>query len=55
MTLLVGTLSLLEPEFVGRTVWRLYGIDYGFFPLVQPILGLIWLLWPGTRKAYMTA
>ncbi|AEB12217.1 hypothetical protein [Marinithermus hydrothermalis] len=55
MTLLVGTLSLLEPEFVGRTVWRLYGIDYGFFPLVQPILGLIWLLWPGTRKAYMTS
>jgi len=50
--LLVGTLSLLEPEVIGRTVWHDYGIDYGFLPLIQPILGLIWLLWPENRRAF---
>lgn len=25
------------------TVWRLFGADYGFLPLVLPILGLWWL------------
>jgi hypothetical protein len=24
-------------------VWSLYGIGYGFVPLVLPILGLLWL------------
>lgn len=52
MVLLVGTLSLVDPELVGRTVWRHYGVDYGYFPLVQPILGLIWLFWPETLRAY---
>jgi hypothetical protein len=54
LTLVVGTLSLpfLFPELIGGTVWRLYGIDYGFFPLFQPLLGLIWLFWPATLKAY---
>lgn len=52
MVLLVGTLSLVDPELVGRTVWRHYGADYGYFPLVQPLLGLIWLFWPETLRAY---
>lgn len=55
LTLVVGTLSLVMPDVIGRTVWRLYGIDYGFFPLVQPVLGLIWLFWPPTARAYGVA
>jgi len=40
----VGTLSLVDPEaFPRATVWSLYGIGYGFVPLILPILGLIWL------------
>jgi hypothetical protein len=52
MCLVVGSLSVVRPALVGRTVWRLFGIDYGFFPLVQPALGLLWLLWPTTRAAF---
>jgi hypothetical protein len=52
MTLLVGTLSFTHPELIGRTVWRHFGADYGYFPLVQPLLGLAWLFWPATVKAY---
>jgi hypothetical protein len=52
MTLIVGTLSFLMPEAIGRTVWRHFGQDYGFFPLFQPLLGLVWLLWPLTMEAY---
>ena len=52
MTLLIGTLSFIYPDIIGRTVWRAFGADYGFFPLVQPILGLAWLLQPTTLKAY---
>lgn len=52
MVLLIGTLSILEPDVIGHTAWRLYGIDYGFFPLVQPILGLLWLFHPKTLVAY---
>ncbi|MBI3959822.1 MAG: hypothetical protein HY328_13510 [Chloroflexi bacterium] len=52
MTLLVGTLSFIYPEMIGRTVWRHFGADYGYFPLFQPIIGLIWLVWPETRKTY---
>lgn len=52
MTLLVGTLSFLYPAVIGSTVWRHFGADYGFFPLFQPILGLIWLLWPETLRNY---
>ena len=52
MVLLVGTLSLVDPDLVGRTVWRHYGADYGYFPLFQPVLGLIWLFWPETLRAY---
>ncbi len=40
----VGTLSLLDPAaFPRATVWSLYGIGYGFVPLVLPVLGLLWL------------
>jgi hypothetical protein len=52
LTLLVGAWSMIEPDVVGRTVWRHFGEDYGYFPLVQPILGLLWLLWPQTLALY---
>lgn len=52
MCLIVGTLSLLYPDAIGSTAWRAFGIDYGFFPLIQPILGLLWLWHPTTRAAY---
>jgi hypothetical protein len=42
--LTVGTLSLVEPAaFPRATVWSVYGIGYGFVPLVLPVLGLVWL------------
>lgn len=37
---------------IGGTAWGHFGRDYGYFPLVQPLLGLAWLLWPATRRAY---
>ena len=39
-------------QLIGRTAWGHFGSDYGYFPLVQPLLGLFWLLWPATRAAY---
>ena len=40
----VGTLSVVEPEaFPRATVWSVFGIGYGFVPLLLPILGLAWL------------
>jgi hypothetical protein len=40
----IGTLSVVDPEaFPRATVWSVYGIGYGFVPLVLPILGLAWL------------
>ncbi|MQA15903.1 MAG: hypothetical protein GEV09_17640 [Pseudonocardiaceae bacterium] len=42
--LAVGTASVAVPEaFPDATVWSGYGIGYGFFPLVLPVLGLLWL------------
>ncbi len=42
--LAVGTLSLLDPAaFPRATVWSIYGIGYGFVPVILPILGLLWL------------
>ena len=42
--LTVGTLSVVDPAaFPRATVWSVYGIGYGFVPLVLPVLGLIWL------------
>jgi hypothetical protein len=52
MTLLVGTLSIINPDLIGSTVWRLFGIDYGFFPLLQPLLGLAWLFHRETLQSY---
>ena len=52
LVLLVGTLSLVFSDTIGRTVWRYYGIDYAFFPLIQPLLGLLWLFHPKTLAAY---
>ena len=52
MVLLVGTLSYVMPDTIGRTVWARFGADYGYFPLIQPILGLTWLFNRETRAAY---
>jgi cytochrome bd-type quinol oxidase subunit 2 len=42
--LLVGTFSAARPDdFPRATVWSLYGIGYGFVPLVLPVVGLWWL------------
>lgn len=53
MVLLIGTLSYLIPETIGRTVWAHFGADYGYFPLIQPILGLAWLFNRETRATYV--
>ncbi|MDO5661265.1 MAG: hypothetical protein Q4G40_01095 [Brachybacterium sp.] len=43
--LVVGTLTLLDPQlFPDATVWSLYGIGYGFVPLLLPIIALAYLL-----------
>ncbi|MFC5061266.1 hypothetical protein [Actinomycetospora atypica] len=40
----VGLFTLLAPEdFADDTVWTDFGIGYGFFPLILPVLGLLWL------------
>lgn len=40
----VGALSIALPEyFQHQTVWSLFGIGYGFIPLVLPIVGLYWI------------
>jgi hypothetical protein len=52
LVLIVGTLSFIYPDVIGRTVWRHYGVDYAFFPLVQPILGLLWLFNSQTLTVY---
>lgn len=52
LTLLVGTISYISPTLFGRTVWRHFGEDYGYFPLFQPLIGLAWLLLPATLRAY---
>lgn len=52
LVLVVGSLSFVYPDVIGRTVWRYYGMDYGFFPLIQPFLGLLWLFHPKTLAAY---
>ena len=51
-TLVVGILSILYPEMIGSTVWRYFGIDYAFFLLIQPLIGLAWRLYPETMQAY---
>lgn len=51
-TLVVGTISLINYDLVGHNAWTYFGMDYAFFPLVQPLLGLAWLLHPTTLRAY---
>lgn len=42
--LVVGTLSIFDNSvFPHSTVWSWYGMSYGWFPLIMPIVGLIWL------------
>lgn len=42
--LVVGSISVFAPDFFPRsTVWSWYGVSYGWFPLVMPIVGLWWL------------
>jgi hypothetical protein len=42
--LAVGTASLVWPDaFPDATVWSLFGVGYGFVPLILPVLGLLWL------------
>ncbi|HEX5594960.1 MAG TPA: hypothetical protein VFX61_02910 [Micromonosporaceae bacterium] len=42
--LAIGAASLLAPSaFPDDTVWSRFGEGYGFFPLVLPVLGLLWL------------
>jgi hypothetical protein len=42
--LVVGTLSVIDrTAFPDQAVWSLYGMGYGFVPLVLPILGLLWI------------
>jgi hypothetical protein len=49
--LVIGTASLVDPAaFPKATVWSLYGIGYGFVPLVLPILGLLWLRGRSDRR-----
>lgn len=50
--IVVGALSLAVPATIGHTAWGRFGADYGFFPLFQPVLGLIWLFWPPTMRRY---
>ncbi|WP_298589033.1 hypothetical protein [uncultured Kocuria sp.] len=40
----VGLLSVLVPElFPEASVWSHFGQDYGYVPLVLPVVGLAWL------------
>jgi hypothetical protein len=50
--LIVGVLSFVMVQAFEHTSWRYFGADYGFFPLLQPFIGLVWLFWPDTRRAY---
>jgi hypothetical protein len=52
LAVVVGVWSFIDPPFIGHTVWRHFGEDYGYFPFFQPLLGLAWLLWPHTLRAY---
>lgn len=52
LVLVIGALSFIAPDLIGSTAWRHFGQDYGFFPLIQPLLGLVYLLWRPTRVAF---
>lgn len=49
--LAVGTASVVVPSaFPQSSVWSVYGIGYGFVPLVLPFIGLFWL-WRTRNKS----
>lgn len=42
--LVVGALTVFDSElFPETTVWSAFGIQYGFVPLVLPVVGLWWV------------
>lgn len=48
--LVVGLASYLVPSaFPDKTVWSHFGSGYGYFPLILPILGLLWLRYQSRR------
>ena len=50
--LTIGTASLIDrAAFPHDTVWSRFGSGYGYFPVLLPILGLMWLSYsrPGAR------
>lgn len=50
--LAVGLASVLAPAaFPDATVWSLFGIGYGFIPVILPILGLLWLRSTGSSHS----
>lgn len=51
--LVVGTASLIDrAAFPQDTVWSRFGSGYGYFPVLLPILGLMWLWYsrPGAEQ-----
>lgn len=54
--LAVGLLSVLVPElFPEASVWSHFGQDYGYVPLVLPVVGLAWLRRSRPRGGYAPA
>ncbi|MDT9592877.1 hypothetical protein RDV89_07345 [Nocardioides zeae] len=48
----IGTVSVVHADwFPDDTVWSVYGMGYGFLPLVLPFLGVAWLLRTRPRAA----
>ena len=48
----VGALGAIDPGALpDETVWSGFGRDYGFLPLVLPVLGLVWLARGPARSA----
>ena len=42
--LVIGTASLIDRSaFPHDTVWSRFGSGYGYFPVLLPVLGLLWL------------
>lgn len=42
--LTIGVASLIDPAaFPHDTVWSRFGSGYGYFPVLLPVLGLMWL------------
>lgn len=52
MTVVVGGLSVAGFDVFGRNVWQFFGADYGYLPLIQPLLGILWLFNPVTMRRY---